>query len=347
MTIRIGHRRIGEGHHVFIIAEAGVNHNGRLDLARKLIEAAARAGADAVKFQTFQADRLNSRQSPKAPYQKRGGNDRQTQSDMLQKLELNERQHVLLQRHARRHGLIFLSTPFDLSSLDLLCRLKVPALKISSGDLTNLPFLKKAARRGKPIILSTGMGTLREVQDAVKVLRAAGNSKLILLHCISCYPTPERLLNLRTIPFLIQRTQCPVGFSDHSLGIGAAAAAVALGACVVEKHITLDRRFPGPDHRSSLEPSEFSLLVRTLREAHASLGRARKVCLPQERPIARVACKSIVSAVPIAKGTRLTARLLDIKRPGTGISPAHFDKVLGKRIRRTVAADTPLRWSML
>lgn len=330
-----------------MIAEAGVNHNGRLGMALKLIDVAAQAGADAVKFQTFQVDQLNCATTPKAPYQKSSKSDRQTQSEMLKKLELNESQHRVLQRHAQKRGLVFLSTPFDFSSLDLLCRLNVPALKISSGDLTNIPFLKEAARRGKIIILSTGMGSILEIDAAVAAIKKERKNHLVLLHCISCYPTPSELMNLRTIPFLAKRTKVPIGFSDHSTGFGAAAAAVALGACVIEKHITLNKKLPGPDHPASLEPHELKLFVKTIREAQSALGGIRRVMLPEETPISLVARKSLVSTVPIPKGKKISADLLDIKRPGTGLSPALFKKIIGRRARVFIPADVPIRRNMI
>jgi N-acetylneuraminate synthase/N,N'-diacetyllegionaminate synthase len=347
MAPRINGRPIGAGHPVFVIAEAGVNHNGRMDMALKLIDVAAKAGADAVKFQTFQVDQLNCATTPKAPYQRKGGKDRETQTEMLRKLQLNENHHRVLQRHAKKRGILFLSTPFDFPSLDLLTRLKLPAIKISSGDLTNLPFLKEAARRGKTLILSTGMGSLDEIDDAVRTIKRERKAALILLHCISCYPTPPALANLRTIPFLMNRTGVPIGFSDHSTGFGAAAAAVALGACMIEKHITLNKNLPGPDHPASLEPDELAVFVKTLREAEAAMGRVRKTMLPEERPIARVARKSLVSAMPIPKGVRVTREMIGIKRPGTGISPALFQNVLGKKSRKAIAPDVPLTFAML
>jgi N-acetylneuraminate synthase/N,N'-diacetyllegionaminate synthase len=345
--ISIAGRAIGSKESPFVIAEAGINHNGRLDMAIKLIDVAVAAGADAVKFQTFKVERLNCSSTPKAPYQRADRKDFENQSQMLKRVELSEKQHKVLQKHARKRGICFLSTPFDSESLRFLASLNLPAFKISSCDLTNLPFLKEVAHLMKPIVLSTGMGTLAEIKQAVAAVRGAGNKRLVLLQCVSCYPAAASLLNLKTIPMLAQVTKCPIGFSDHSAGLGAAAAATALGACVIEKHITLDRNLPGPDHRSSLEPKAFRQFIEAVRDAYASLGKAQKICLPEEIPVARVARKSIVSRVRINKGTIIKSDLLDIKRPGTGLSPALFFKILGRKARQTIPADRPIQKGMV
>lgn len=341
-SVSIGTRTIGPGEPVFVIAEAGVNHNGDPDLARSLIRTAADAGADAIKFQCFSAADLVAPGAPKAAYQVAATDPAESQYEMLKRLDLPRWALPDLRAHARSLNLVFLATPFDKASLDLLVQLGVPAIKVGSGELTNLPFLEAVARKNLPIILSTGMATLDEVAEAVAVLRASGNGSLILLHCVSCYPTEPGELNLRAITTLAQTFDCPAGFSDHTLGINAAIAAVALGACVVEKHLTTNRSLPGPDHCASLEPEEFRAMVLGIRDTERSLGTGEKRPVPREIEVAQVVRRSVVAAVEIPAGARLDEAMLALRRPGTGLPPKAWETLLGRRAKRTIRAGEPI-----
>jgi len=347
MEIEIQGRRIGAGQPCFVIAEAGVNHNGSLDLARRLIDAAAEAGADAVKFQTFSAEDLVTQSAPMAEYQERALGAGDSQFTMLRKLELSHDDHRVLAEYAGRKGILFLSTPFDEGSVRLLADLGVAAFKISSGDLTNHPLLECMARFGRPMILSTGMANLAEVEDAVRVIRAAGHPPLALLHCVSCYPADPRVVNLRAMATLAVRCGVPVGFSDHTLGMEVAVAAVAAGACIIEKHLTLDCSLPGPDHQASLEPGAFAEMMRGIRLVDAALGDGRKEPLPEEANTARVARKSVVTARKVAAGEVLTAEALTIKRPGHGFAPAMRAALIGRTARAALPPGTVLTPEML
>lgn len=327
---------------LFIIAEAGVNHNGSARLAERLVDAAADAGADAVKFQTFKAEALASASAPKAAYQKRTTSGKESQLDMLKKLELSEEGHRRALRRAKKRGLVFLSTPFDEASADYLARLGVPMFKLPSGELTNHPLLRRAATKGKPVILSTGMATLAEVAAAVKVLRSAGAKKLTLLHCVSNYPADPKHSNLRAMATMARAFKVPVGWSDHTPGSATAVAAVALGASVVEKHFTLDKKMKGPDHAMSLDPKELKAYIAALREAASALGDGVKRPVPSEAPVRRVARRSLMLKAALPKGTRLSAAHLTAKRPGTGLPPSELASVVGRRLRRSVPADRPL-----
>lgn len=345
--IVVADRRIGAGCPCFVIAEAGVNHNGNLDMAQRLIETAAQAGADAVKFQTFSSDRLVTRRAPKAIYQQETTGAQESQYAMLKRLELSPTDHERLFAHARAHGIVFLSTPFDQASADLLFDLGVGAIKIGSGDLTNLPLLEHIARRRLPMILSTGMAYLGEVEAAVQCIQAQGDVAIVLLHCVSSYPARTVDVNLRAMLAMRQAFGLPVGYSDHTTGITVPIAAVALGASVIEKHFTLDCSLPGPDHRASLEPEELSVMVRAIRDVEAALGDGRKRPTAGEVDTARVARKSVVSRDEIPAGTFITAEMLDIKRPGTGVPPRDLGQVVGRRARVTIPADTVIEWEML
>jgi len=331
----------------FIIAEAGVNHNGDLATAKLLVEAAAAAGADAVKFQTFRAERLVSAQADKAPYQQLLTGAAESQQEMLKRLELDEAAHKTLLAHCAEHGIMFISTPFDDDSLKLLVRLDIDIIKIPSGEITNHPFLRRLAQAGKPLILSTGMSTLAEVAEALDVLIAAGADQVTLLHCVTEYPAPVRQINLRAMLTMGQAFGTPVGYSDHSEGIEIAVAAVALGATVIEKHFTLDRSMPGPDHQASLEPTELKALVRAVRNVEQALGNGIKAPASCELDNLTVVRKGLVAARPMNAGDRLTPETVAIKRPGTGISPRDLENVLGLVVSRSIPADTPLTWEML
>jgi len=349
----------------YIIAEAGVNHNGSLDRAIRLIGAAAEAGADAVKFQTFKADKLVSRTAPKAAYQIKNTGEVESQHEMIRQLELDEAAHLQLKQHCLSKGIEFLSTPFDLESLDMLaCRFDLSLIKLASGEITNAPFLLAAARTGKPIILSTGMSDLGDIEVALGILsfgytrhgsvpsmaafkdayaseegQAALRSKVTLLHCTTEYPAPFAEVNLRAMETLRQAFCLPVGYSDHTAGISIPLAATALGATVIEKHFTLDRKLPGPDHKASLEPNELAEMVRGIRQIEQALGTSRKAPTPSElknRPVAR---KSLVAARDIAAGETFSAENLAIKRPGSGISPVHYWDWIGKVATRPYVTD--------
>jgi len=340
--VDIGGRRVGPGHPTFVIAEAGVNHNGDLDLARRLIDAAVRAQADAVKFQTFITEESISTVAPQAAYQRRNTGVTESQFDMVKRLELPPEAFAELSDYCQSRKIIFLSSPFDAPSVDLLDRLNVPAFKIASGEITNLPFLEYLASQRRPIILSTGMSYLAEVETALEAIGRAGNPPVILLHCVSNYPAEANDVNLRAMATMSQKFQLPVGYSDHTRGIEVSLAAVALGACVIEKHFTLDRNLPGPDHKASLEPHELADLVRGSRLVEASLGDGLKRPAASEMDTARVARKSLVAAQDICAGDVLTRESIAIKRPGTGLPPAMRDQVIGRKARIDISEGTPI-----
>jgi N-acetylneuraminate synthase/N,N'-diacetyllegionaminate synthase len=345
--IEIAGRAIGTGAPVFVVAEAGVNHNGDLDLALRLVDIAAAAGADAVKFQTFTAESLVSRGARKAAYQEETTGAGESQRDMLKRLELGGDAHARLQARAASRGLLFFSTPFDEGSADLLEALEVPVLKVPSGEVTNLPLLRHLAAKKRPIILSTGMATLDEVTDAVAAIRAGGDPPLAILHCLSAYPAPPSEVNLRAMDTLRARFGCPIGFSDHTLGTEIALAAVARGAAIIEKHMTADQALPGPDHRASLEPPELTEMIHAIRRVESALGDGEKRPMPSELDTRDVARRSLVAARLIARGERLDRAMLAIKRPGTGIPPAALERVLGRAARRDLAVDEVIGWEDL
>ncbi|MFN8396531.1 MAG: N-acetylneuraminate synthase [Bacteroidia bacterium] len=345
--ISIADRLIGPGQPCFIIAEAGVNHNGDPEIARLLIDAAADAGADAVKFQTFKAEKLVTKSAKMADYQVQNTGVVESQLEMLRKLELQYADHAELRDYANAKGLIFLSTPFDEDGIDFLRDLGVAAFKAGSGDLTNLPYLRKMAAQGLPMIISTGMAVMHEVRDAVDAINETGNPGLVVLHCTTNYPCPENEVNLRAMNTMGSTLNCLVGYSDHTDGILVPQLAVAAGACVIEKHFTLDRNMEGPDHRASLEPHELKEMVRMVRHVEAIMGHGDKVPNDSELRIMQVARKSIVAAVDIPEGATITEEMLEIKRPGTGISPKKLQDLLGKRAKGMIAAETILTWEML
>lgn len=345
--IEIGGKAVGPGQPCFVIAEAGVNHNGDIDLALRLVDAAAAAGADAVKFQTFKADRLVTVDARKAAYQVRGDADRETQREMLARMELTVEHHRVLMARCADLGILFLSTPFEEESADLLEALRVEAFKLPSGELTNLPFLAHVARKGRPLIVSTGMSILRDVDAAVGCCRRAGATGIALLQCVSEYPADAAAANLRAMDTMRNLFSCPVGFSDHTQGISVATAAAALGANIIEKHFTLDRTLPGPDHHASLEPDELSEMVRAIRVAQSALGDGNKRIGAGERAVALAARKSLVAGRDIPAGTVIGLEHLVTRRPGTGVSPASRDQVLGRRARIAIAAGTVVTWEML
>lgn len=346
-TISIGERRVGKGERCFIIGEAGVNHNGNPDLARQLVDVAVEAGCDAVKFQTFKTEKVCSPLAPKAAYQLQTTEAKESQIEMIRKLELPFDAFRELRRYSIDRGITFLSTPFDYESADFLEELPVPAFKIPSGELTNLFFLEHIARKGRPLIVSTGMATMEEVTTAVEVIRATGNQQLVLLQCVSNYPAEPSNMNLRAMLSLEEAFGVSIGLSDHTVGKEIAFAAVALGACVIEKHFTRNHELPGPDHRASLEPQELANLVRGIRNIEAALGDGVKRPAREELNTADVARRSLVAAKFIPAGTVLTVDMLDILRPGTGLPPMMRSQVLGRLAHHDIEAGTILTLDML
>jgi N-acetylneuraminate synthase len=334
------------GNDVFIIAEGGVNHNGNVDLAIRLIDAAKNAGADAIKFQTFKASRLVSRAAPKADYQRRTTPASQSQLDMISRLELTEGAHLKLARYCRAKKILFLSSPFDEGSADLLDRLGIKIFKIPSGEITHRQLLEHIARKNKAIVLSTGMSTLAEVKEAVSWIRATTKAPLALLHCVSDYPAPADQANLRAMETLRKSFKLPVGYSDHTPGIDIAIAAAALGAVIVEKHLTLDRRLPGPDQSASLEPSDFKEMVSAIRRVTSALGDGVKKVAPCEERNRIIARRSLVAAHDLLPGRVIRKNDLQIKRPGNGIPPAQLEKVLGRKVVKRIGTDEVLKWDM-
>lgn len=326
-----------------IIAEAGVNHNGDPAIAGQMVEIAAKAGVDYIKFQTFTTEKLVTREAKQAAYQQRNlhGTGDNSQYAMLKRLELGQEEHYRLEEHCRRCGIGFLSTAFDVDNLRFINGLNIDYLKIPSGELTNYPYLCQVASFGKPVILSTGMADLSETVDAVTLLEEHGlpRSRIVVLHCTTEYPAPPEEVNLNALATLRNATGCKVGYSDHTMGIEIAIAAVALGAQVIEKHFTLDRTLPGPDQAASLEPGELARLVCSIRTVEAALGDGIKKPSRRERENAEVARKSIVAARNIARGERFTEENLTTKRPGSGISPMRWREILERTAKRDFAAD--------
>ena len=314
-----------------IIAEAGVNHNGNIDMAKRLIEAAAEAGVDYVKFQTFKSEKLVSRHATKADYQKANTGGEDSQLKMLQQLELSRDDHFLLIEHCKKCGIKFLSTAFDLESIEFLHSLNLDLWKIPSGEITNLPYLRSIAQKGGRVIMSTGMCDLSDIEAALKVLISNGTPEenITLLHCNTEYPTPWNDVNLRAMHDIAKRFNVPVGYSDHTRGIEVPIAAVALGATVIEKHFTLDNNLPGPDHKASLEPHQLKAMVDAIRHIECALGSGTKQVSESERKNMAIARKSIVAATEIKKGELFTPQNITVKRPGGGISPMKWDEVIG------------------
>ena len=345
-VVRIGDREVGGGAPVYVIAEAGSNHDRNLDQAKRLIDVAAEAGADAVKFQTFTADRIVAETQTRAKYLDDLLPPDKTMSDLFRELELPHEWHAALFEHATAAGLDFISTPFDFEAVDLLDDLGVKVFKVASYELWHLPLIREVASRGKPIICSTGMADLADVQDAVDTVAATGNDQLILLHCVVNYPPPFSDLNLRAIETLRQAFHVPVGYSDHSSGITAPIVATALGAAVVEKHYTLSRDLPGPDHRFAIEPDELTAMVRGIRDAQAALGTGIKRMAPAEADLYVTARRSLFAARDLAEGTVLGVDDIAVLRPGTGLEVRDLEKVVGRTARRAIGRHEPLAWDM-
>lgn len=340
---------------VFIIAEAGVNHNGSQEMAMKLIEAAARAGADAVKFQTFKAETLVQKGTRKASYQKHNTGDGD-QFSMLKRLELSDNAHVLLANYCKTLDIEFMSTGFDEQSIDMLLELGVKRLKVPSGELTNLPFISNLAKKNIPMILSTGMGTLDEVQDAIQCVREVRLNQqfdkplkemLILLHCTSNYPASFDSINLNAMHTMADKFGLPVGYSDHTKGILVAPVAVAMGATVIEKHFTLDRNLPGPDHKASLEPGELTQMIRNIRSVEQCMGDGIKAPTPSELEISAIVRRSVVARHELKAGVTITENDIILLRPGDGIAPKYIKKIIGKVTAHEINEGQCLQWDDL
>ncbi len=344
MEFKLGQHPIGDGHPVFFIAEAGVNHNGQIELGRQLVDASAAAGADAVKFQTFVTENLSTRKAPKSTYhiETTGDDKRQTWFELLKTQEMSRQMHVELIAHCRAKGIMFLSTPYDFESADLLFELGVPAFKMASTDTSNLPLIRHIAKMKRPLILSTAMCEQGEVEQAVAAARGEGLAEIVVLQCTGNYPSALKDSNLRVIPTFRRALNCLIGYSDHTVEMINPVAAVALGACVYEKHFTLDKSLPGPDHRLSLDPKELTETIRVIRQTEAALGAAEKRVLPAEQENRQKLRKSLVAATSLRKGETLTREMVAIKRPATGIAPTELERFLGRRLAEDVSEDTVL-----
>ena len=343
--IKIGNKIIFNESPTFIIAEAGVNHNGRLDLALKLVDAAAEAGADAIKFQTFKAEQVVIRAGNMAEYQKKNIGKTESQVEMLRKLEFDESWYPKVITHCKKRGIMFLSTPHGhIESADFLHRLGVSAFKIGSGDLTNRPFLEHIARFKKPMILGTGMATLDEVRDAAGWIKRSGNDKVIFLHCTTNYPCLPEEVNLKAMQTIMKTLpNVLVGYSDHTEGSLVSTAAVVLGACVIEKHLTLDKNMGGPDHKASSNPEELRNTIQAIRNISVVMGSSVKQPTVNEKKVIPIVRKSIVLTLSIKRGERFTKENLSIKRPGNGIPPRYYKSLLGKSAKRDMAGGSLIK----
>ena len=346
--VTIGKRKIGRSEPVFLIAEAGVNHNGDVKLAHKLIDAAAKAGADAIKFQSFITEDIVTPEAEKARYQVETTGQNGRQFAMLKSLELSKDQQKELKSHCDEAGIFYLCTPYEERSADLLEEISVPAYKIASTDTTNIPFLRYIAKKGIPVLLSTGMSFLGEVEEAINELKLHGlDGKIVILQCTSEYPAPVNETNLRAMKTMERAFGCPVGFSDHTQGIGASPWAVAAGACVLEKHFTLDRNMEGPDHQASIEPKELTKLIRTIRDVEAALGDGIKRPMPSELPNKTRMQKCLVATRSIPANEIIQEADLTCKRSGNGLPPKWFDRVIGKKAAKGIQKEETLELSSI
>ncbi len=346
-TIKIGNRTIGEGHPVFIIAEAGVNHNGKLDLAFKLIDAAVEAGADAVKFQTFITEREISKHAEKAEYQKETTGKNESQMQMVKKLELPQSDFKKLQDYAKKKGIMFFCSAFDFESVDLLDKLNIPCYKIGSGEINNYPFLKYIAKKGRSILFSTGTASLGEIEAALRLFHEEGITDLLVFHCITRYPAPVETSNLRAINTIKTAFQEVTGLSDHTMGITVPIAATALGIHALEKHFTLDNSMEGPDHKASLNPKDLKAMIKAVRDVEKAMGNGKLDRTKEEMDVAKIARKSIVADIDIKKGTVITEKMVTFKRPGTGLEPKFLNLVIGRKATRDIKEDELLAFSDL
>ncbi|MBI2627884.1 MAG: N-acetylneuraminate synthase [Candidatus Niyogibacteria bacterium] len=343
--IIIGKKRIGKDYPVFIIAEAGVNHNGSLQIALKLVDAAAKAGADAIKFQTFKAEQVATPESKMASYQKKNIGKQESQLEMLKKLELKEDFYAPIIKRCHEKNIIFLSTPHGgFESVDFLKSLNVPAFKFGSGDINNFPVLEYAAKFNKPMIIGAGMASMKEAACAIAAIQKAGNKKIIVLHSTSNYPTFPFEVNLRAMQTMMKELGVLVGYSDHTLGIQIPIMAATLGASIIEKHFTLDRKMSGPDHKASLEPKELRAMVKAIRDVEIIMGSHVKQPVASEKKHKLLARKSIVAAGNIKKGVKIKENMLAIKRPGKGTEPRFWNKIIGKKTKKNLKKDQFIVW---
>lgn len=344
--VKVGDRWVGEGEPCFIVAEAGANHDRKLSQARELIDVAVDAGADAVKFQVYSAESLYSRKTPQFSYLKELDAGKSTY-EVIRENELPREWLAELATYCQNKGIIFIATPFDEEAIDQLYEIGAFAYKWASFEIVDLPLLRYAASKGKPMLLSTGMCNLADIQEAVDTVYSTGNEDIILLHCTSLYPTQPNQVNLRIMDTMKNVFHLPVGFSDHTLGITVPIAAVARGSCVIEKHFTLSRKLKGPDHPFALEPEELKQMVRAIREVEESLGSPIKKMIPEEEEMATLGRRSIIARVNIARGTKITEDMLIIKRPGYGIKPKFLNIIIGRGAKRDIEKDDIITWEMI
>jgi N-acetylneuraminate synthase len=345
-SIKINNKVIGKDNPCFIIAEAGVNHNGKLKLAKKLVDTAVDAGCDAVKFQTYKSKGVVTKDSDLAEYAKKNIGRNLKQIKMIKKYELKYDDFKELKKYCDKKNIIFLSTPHSFDAIDFLEKL-VPAYKFGSGDLTNIPALEYAAKKNKPMILGTGMATLKEIKYAVDAIKKTGNKKFILLHCTTNYPCPIEEVNLNAMITLQKELDCLVGYSDHTMGITVPIMARTLGAVIIEKHFTLDRSLQGPDHKASLEPNELKKMVEEIKNIKKALGSFEKKPTKSEEKIKKNVRKSLVASCNIKKGEKITRDMIDIKRPGQGIEPINLKKIIGKKALNKIEEDEVIKWNMI
>ena len=336
--VKIGDKKIGGNNPTYIIAEIGSNHNKDKKIAKKMIDKAADAGVDAVKFQTFQADKLYSKKTPKF------SKDKMKPYDLIKSIELPREWQKELYQYAVKKKLHFLSSPFDFEAVDELNKIGVPAFKVASFEITDLELLKYIAKKKKPVILSTGMASIEEIEEAIDAIRSQGNDNIVLLHCNSMYPSPVDIVNLNAIKTMQSAFQIPVGFSDHTLGIHIPVSAVVTGAKVIEKHITLDREMKGPDHNFAIEPDELKQMVQNIRDVEKALGTGVKEVSKKEKEMYEKGRRSIIAAQDISKNTKITRNMLIVKRPGYGIKPKFIDVVVGKTARKDISEDQWITW---
>lgn len=346
MQIKIASRHIGKGWPVFIIAEAGVNHNGDLELAKRLVDVAVDAGVDAVKFQTFKSEGVVTKTVGMAKYQEENLGVSASQLEMIKKFELDYESFRILKRYCDERGIMFLSAPQSFDAIDFLEEL-VPAYKFGSGDLTNIPALQHAANKKKPLILGTGMATMAEVREALRAIKSMGNDQIVALHCTTNYPCPLDEVNLRAMVAMRKALGCLVGYSDHTLSRAVSLAAVAMGACVIEKHFTVDKSLPGPDHKASLDPDELKDIVKAIRALERVLGSSEKRPTASEKEIMGIVRKSVVASQDIPEGATMTRDMLEIKRPEGGIKPKFITDINGKKARISLKKDDLITWKAL
>jgi len=344
--MKIKNKKIGPDSPCFIIAEAGVNHNGKIELAKKLVDTAVDAKADAVKFQTFKSEGVVTNKTDIADYAKKNIGRDKKQVEMLKNLELRYIEFKNLKKYCDKKNIIFLSTPHSFDAIDFLDEL-VPAYKFGSGDLTNLPALKYAAKKGKPMLLGTGMATLQELKDAVNTIKRTGNNQIVALHCTTNYPCPFEEVNLRAMTTMQKKLDCMVGYSDHTMGITVPIMAATLGAVVIEKHFTTDRNLDGPDHKASLEPDELKKMITEIRNVEKALGSFEKKPTKSEKQMIKKVRKSLVAKTDIKKGIKISKDMIEIKRPGTGLSPDMLDKIINKKAKKDIKKDEIIKNNMV